>query len=115
MPEPIYMCVGCFKQPHEVEEYVHAAKENSTKKHKVSPAEYLQREEGTFNRAYGTFYCTDCYIGAGMPLGRAPAPTKQHIDKIAEAEIKAAGEKYTEAMADLSHKIVSDAKRRASA
>jgi hypothetical protein len=35
-------------------------------------ADYVRREEGTFNRENGHFLCDRCYISHGMPLGVCP-------------------------------------------
>lgn len=59
-PEPI--CTGCGKRPHELAEYVDAAKES-----RMTPDAYVRAEEGTYNRENGHFLCTDCYVRAGMP------------------------------------------------
>lgn len=55
-------CMGCGKRPGEIEEYVDLAKLE-----KMTPAAYVQEEEGTFNPESGKFACTDCYIRMGMP------------------------------------------------
>ena len=56
------ICVGCNKNPDEIQEYVEmAGLENMT------PDDFVREEEGTFNRSNGHFLCTDCYIAAGMP------------------------------------------------
>jgi hypothetical protein len=56
------ICIGCNKQPEELEEYIEAAED-----HEISPTEYVKQEEGTYNSLNGHFLCTDCYIKAGMP------------------------------------------------
>ena len=35
----------------------------------ISPAEYIRREEGTYNRDTNRFACDACYIAIGMPVG----------------------------------------------
>ncbi len=60
MMEPI--CTGCNKKPAELEEYIDLAEIEE-----MSPEEYVQSEEGTYNKSNGHFLCTDCYITAGMP------------------------------------------------
>ena len=60
-------CNGCGYEPHNLGEYIDAAKEYG-----ISPAEYVKQEEGTYNATNGHFYCTSCYCEAGMPLGVAP-------------------------------------------
>lgn len=52
----------CGRYPHQIKEYIAAAKVNDT-----TPSAYVQREEGTFNPCNGHFLCTKCYIAAGMP------------------------------------------------
>lgn len=61
------LCAGCGKSPEEILEYVAAAKEVG-----LSPNAYVMREEGTLNRTNYHFWCTSCYVEAGMPLGVAP-------------------------------------------
>jgi hypothetical protein len=56
------ICVGCGKEPHELEEYVEAARE-----YERTPARYVMLEEGTYNPENGHFLCTPCYVRAGMP------------------------------------------------
>lgn len=60
------ICKVCRKQPHEIEEYVDIAREEE-----MTPEEFVRQEEGTYNRETGMFYCTDCYVKVGMPLGTA--------------------------------------------
>jgi hypothetical protein len=59
-------CKVCHKKPEELEEYIEYGKDAG-----LSPFEYCWQEEGTLNRHTGLFYCTDCYIKIGMPLGTA--------------------------------------------
>ena len=59
-------CKGCGKRPDDLEEYVEMAEEEG-----MTPQEFVRSEEGTFNRDTGAFWCTACYIRAGMPLGVA--------------------------------------------
>ena len=60
------VCRKCGRWPHEIDEYVDFAREEG-----ITPEEYVKQEEGTFNELTGEFYCTDCYIAVGMPLGKA--------------------------------------------
>lgn len=61
---PDIRCIGCNKRPEELSEYVEAAKEE-----KMDPTDYVIIDEGTFNKfEKNKFYCTSCYIKAGMPL-----------------------------------------------
>lgn len=59
-------CIKCKRKPSEIQEYVEAAKEC-----KCAPERYVEIEEGTYNREQGVFYCTECYVAVGMPLGVA--------------------------------------------
>jgi len=56
-------CVGCGKQPHELEEYRDAALGCGYK----AAWEYVVSEEGTYNSGNGHFLCTPCYIKADCP------------------------------------------------
>lgn len=60
------VCKGCGRRPEEINEYIESAKDSGT-----NPTDYVIEEEGTFNIMTGKFYCTQCYIRAGMPLGKA--------------------------------------------
>lgn len=59
-------CKECGRHPEEIPEYVFEAEREG-----ITPEEYVRREEGTYNSETGYFYCTDCYITLGMPLGKA--------------------------------------------
>lgn len=59
-------CKECGRKPEDIKEYVTEAKENN-----CTPTDYVQHQEGTYNWHTGKFYCTDCYIKVGMPLGKA--------------------------------------------
>lgn len=59
-------CKLCRKTTDQISEYVDAGKLNS-----MTPEEYVKQEEGTYNKNTGLFYCTKCYVKAGMPLGKA--------------------------------------------
>jgi hypothetical protein len=59
---PQAFCLGCKKEPSELDEYVGAGRVNS-----MSADDYCWEEEGTLNRENGHFTCTSCYIKAGMP------------------------------------------------
>lgn len=61
------VCAECGKHPDQISEYVDVYEIEGCQ----SPDEYVIRNEGTFNRATGKFYCTVCYVKAGMPLGKA--------------------------------------------
>jgi len=63
-------CKGCGKRPEEIKEYRIAASESGE-----TPEEFVRTEEGTYNPRTERFYCTACYIAAGMPLGIADRET----------------------------------------
>lgn len=66
-PEPI--CRGCKLRASEIDEYVLRCQEE--RGHYKSPADLVRRDEGTYNRATGMFWCSWCYIDRGMPSGTA--------------------------------------------
>ena len=59
-------CARCHKTPDQIHEYKIAAAEEG-----VSPVEFVQQNEGTYNTENGRFWCTECYIAIGQPLGVA--------------------------------------------
>jgi len=59
-------CLRCGQVPADIEEYVLAAKAEG-----VTPEVFVIENEGTFNASTGKFWCTECYIALGMPLGAA--------------------------------------------
>jgi hypothetical protein len=61
------VCIGCKQHPDEIREYTGKGKELG-----VTPEEFVKLEEGTYNPVNGHFWCTACYINAGMPNGVAP-------------------------------------------
>lgn len=65
MTPPDPKCVRCGRHPDDIEEYTVAAEE-----YQCSPAEFVRREEGTYNYRNGHFACTECYIEMGQPSSR---------------------------------------------
>lgn len=63
---PDVRCLGCGRPPDEIDEYIQMARET-----RKSPVEFVKTEEGTYNSATGRFWCTRCYIEAGLPKGVA--------------------------------------------
>lgn len=61
------VCKGCGKKASEIPEYVLLADEEGY----ANADEAVKYEEGTYNAETGMFYCTSCYIKAGMPRGTA--------------------------------------------
>lgn len=59
-------CKRCGRKPDEISEYIKYANDSG-----ITPDEYIIKKEGTYNNITGRFYCTSCYIEAGMPLGKA--------------------------------------------
>lgn len=76
MPDPLFdgdlrpprllniHCTGCQKTPDQLPEY---SREMIDYPESWTPADYVRREEGTFNQRNGHFLCTACYVRAGMP------------------------------------------------
>jgi len=60
-------CNGCKLHPDQIDEYVSQFVEFDCS----SPEDMVRQEEGTFNPDNGHFWCTNCYIKAGTPLGVA--------------------------------------------
>lgn len=57
-------CMGCRKTPEEISEY-----QKMATVYKTTATEYMKANEGTYNRfRKNKFYCTICYIKAGMPV-----------------------------------------------
>lgn len=61
-------CLKCQRKPDEIQEYVDLAADDG-----VTPERFVKTGEGTFDPRTGYFWCTDCYIKLGMPLGKARA------------------------------------------
>ncbi len=62
----VITCKGCGKTPEELIEYEFQAEEEG-----CTPTEWVMQNEGTyqFPSFKGKhFYCTKCYVAAGMPL-----------------------------------------------
>lgn len=59
-------CKVCKKEPKEILSVVMYAKEEG-----MSPEEFIQECDGTYNSRTKEFYCNNCYIKVGMPLGTA--------------------------------------------
>ncbi|HMM20603.1 MAG TPA: hypothetical protein PKA10_07670 [Selenomonadales bacterium] len=62
-------CKGCGRTPEQIDEYVYRAV--TEKKYFKGANDVVRQDDGTYNPETGQFYCTDCYIKAGMPLGTA--------------------------------------------
>ena len=60
-------CKCCNKTPKELDEYNALVERYNYK----TVEEAVVKEEGTYNSRIGKFYCTDCYIKVGMPVGKA--------------------------------------------
>lgn len=60
-------CIECNRYPDQIEEYAYHNTQSG-----LEPDDYVKQEEGTYNRSNGHFWCTECYIKIGMPLGIAP-------------------------------------------
>lgn len=64
------ICHECGRAPEEIGEYRTAAQLST--REDDTPTDYVMREEGTYNPHERTFWCTECYLKIGMPLGVAP-------------------------------------------
>ena len=60
-------CLKCGKSPQDISEYREEARRYG---HRISPAEFVAKEEGTYDQITDTFLCTECYIAVGMPVLR---------------------------------------------
>lgn len=62
--EPV-TCIGCKKEPEDIPEYAHYSRLDG-----LTPTEWVRQNEvvGKWGKGPNTFYCTKCYISAGMPL-----------------------------------------------
>ena len=63
----IIECKCCKKTPEQLSEYVEMVEMGEY----ATATEAVLDNEGTYNRKTGKFYCTSCYIKAGMPMGVA--------------------------------------------
>lgn len=61
-------CIGCKNVPEEMAEYIVQARQESYHGSSTTPTQFVIEHEGTYNKfKKGKFYCTTCYIKAGMP------------------------------------------------
>lgn len=60
------VCKECGRTPAEIEEYSYWNTQSG-----LDSDDYVKQEEGTYNPETGRFWCTNCYINIGMPLGKA--------------------------------------------
>jgi hypothetical protein len=65
--EPIYF--KCKRKTSEIDEYIEAIKGST-----LTPAQFVRREEGTYNPITDRFCCIQCYIDLGQPS--LPAPNR---------------------------------------
>ena len=63
----IIKCKGCGRTPSQISEYVNMAREEGYS----GADDFVMENEGTYNERTGLFWCTDCYIKAGQPIGTA--------------------------------------------
>lgn len=67
MSKQICRCKICKKTPEELAEYKLLAEDEGY----ASAEEAVIHGEGTYNPNTKQFYCTECYIKIGCPLGTA--------------------------------------------
>ena len=65
-------CAKCHRTPSEIPEYVAMAQEEGYEKMGGAPDAEMAvlKNEGTYNSDTGKFWCTECYIKLGQPLGK---------------------------------------------
>lgn len=66
MTERRPICGRCGKFAYEIDEYRTEAAPLG-----ITPAEYVQRYETTFDERTMRFLCTDCFVCAGFPIRTA--------------------------------------------
>lgn len=59
-------CARCHKSPDQILEYQLAAADEG-----VTPVQFVIDNEGTYNTENSRFWCTECYLALGQPLGVA--------------------------------------------
>lgn len=77
-PKPV--CIECNQNGHNISEYKVAVLDEleydeeipSGNELREAVDNYIRREEGTYNRNNGHFWCTECYCKLNCPLGVAP-------------------------------------------
>lgn len=57
------ICKGCSKRPHELEEFREMADI-----FEMTAEAYIEAHEETFEAQTRRFFCTDCWLKAGMPV-----------------------------------------------
>lgn len=60
-------CKVCGREASEINEYQEFIRTGQYE----TIEEVIKNEEGTYNPETDLFYCTNCYIKIGMPLGKA--------------------------------------------
>ena len=79
-PPPPVICGRCKRPPENISEYITGARDIGT-----TPSKFVMREDGTFDRATGIFFCTDCYITLGCPPGKAYY-VREHVNLLTEED-----------------------------
>ena len=64
---PQAFCLGCKREPGEIQEYIDAASPECYGGEGTTPENYVWEEEGTLNFENGHFLCTECYVKADCP------------------------------------------------
>ena len=65
------ICVGCGRHPSEIQEYDFIMREFREEGDYPNWEAVMDLSDGTYNPKTKHFYCTDCYVKAGMPTGVA--------------------------------------------
>lgn len=56
-------CLGCRRIPEDIPEVQEMGRSEG-----MTPSEFVEKCEGTYDKTKGSFYCTNCYIKAEMPV-----------------------------------------------
>lgn len=69
------VCIGCNKSPEELVEYRSVAQADSEGLEvPITATAWMVHNENTYNKfEKNKFYCTTCYVKAGMPLIEPPS------------------------------------------
>lgn len=76
-------CAICGKEPKEINEYVEQAEIEE-----ITPEQFVQEEEGTYDYHTGYFVCTNCYIEIGTPLNHELLPLYEKLKGKSIKDIK---------------------------
>lgn len=69
-------CLECKRAPEDIQEYRDAVSDSGEEEHSDDIQDedvrhFVIHNEGTYNPATNVFWCTECYLNKGAPLGLA--------------------------------------------